>query len=65
VTSRLHTSDVLQKGRARELLVNNGIASLQFYKAAASFVRRVVTSSASQLYECLKDQKEQDSSRAV
>jgi len=25
----------------------------------------VVTSSASQLYECLKDQKEQDSSRAV
>jgi len=65
VTSRLHKSSGLHQARARELLVNIGSASLQFYKARASFVRRVVTSSASQLYECLKDQKEQDSSRAV
>jgi hypothetical protein len=50
VASYIYISDGLQSARARELLVNIGSASLQFYKAPSLFVRKAVTSYASQVY---------------
>jgi hypothetical protein len=41
VRSHLHISVGLNSAKARELLINIGRATLQFYKAPYSFVRRV------------------------